>query len=79
VHVAPQVIPAGLEATVPEPTVATLSVYVTVGAAANVAVTVVAAFIVTVHVPLPVHPPLQPPNTMPLAGVAVSVTTAPLV
>lgn len=44
----------------------------------NVAVTVVALFIVTVHVPVPVQPlPLQPANVEPIAGEAVSVTTVP--
>jgi hypothetical protein len=43
----------------------------------NVAVTVTAAFSVTVHVPVPGHPatPLQPANVDPFAAVAVSVTT----
>jgi hypothetical protein len=46
----------------------------------NVAVTVSAALIVTEHPPVPVHPaPLQPANVDPLAAVAVSATTWPLV
>jgi len=42
-------------------------------------VTDVAALMVTVHVPVPVHPPaLQPVNVEPAAGVAVRVTAVPL-
>jgi hypothetical protein len=44
----------------------------------NVAVTAAAAFIVTVHGPVPVQAPLQPVNADPAFGVAVSVTTVPL-
>ena len=44
----------------------------------NVAVTVVAAFKVTVQVPLPVHPPPdQPVKTEPTDGDAVRVMTVP--
>jgi hypothetical protein len=46
----------------------------------KVAVTVVAAESVTVHVPVPEHPPpLQPVKVEPAAGAAVSVTAVPLV
>ena len=42
--------------------------------------TVVAAETVTVHVPVPEHPPpLQPVKVEPATGVAVSVTAVPLV
>ena len=41
----------------------------------NVAVTDLAAFIVTVHVPVPVHAPLHPANEEPVAAAAVNVTT----
>jgi hypothetical protein len=45
---------------------------------ANVAVTDLAAFIVTVQVrPVPLHAPPQPVNAEPLSGAAVSVTLAP--
>ena len=40
--------------------------------------TVVAALSVTVHVPVPAQPPLQPVNVEPAAGVAVKVTAVPL-
>jgi hypothetical protein len=44
----------------------------------NVAVTAAAAFIVTVHGPVPVQAPLQPVKAEPALGVAVRVTTVPL-
>jgi hypothetical protein len=44
----------------------------------NVAVTVVAAVIVTVQVPVPSHGALHPVNVEPSAGVAVNVTCVPL-
>ena len=49
------------------------------GAEEKVAVTVVAADIVTVQEPVPEQPPpLQPLKVEPAAGVAVSVTAVPL-
>jgi len=72
-HVAPQLIPTGLLVTVPLP----LPVFVTVRVynCVKLAFTACAAFIVTKQLPVPLHPaPLQPLNTDPLAGVAVSVT-----
>jgi hypothetical protein len=46
----------------------------------KLAVTDVAALIVTVQLPVPEQPPpLQPANVDPAAGVALSVTAAPLV
>src|SRR3989442_12043643 len=77
-HVAPQVIPAGELVTVPLPVPALLTVSATVGRA-KVAVTVVAALRVTVHVPVPEQPPpVQPVKVEPAAGVAVNVTAVPL-
>jgi hypothetical protein len=76
-HVAPQLIPAGALVTVPVPLPAFVTVSAT-GCSANVAVTVLAAFSVTVHAPVPVHAPLQPVKIAPAPGVAVSVTTVPL-
>jgi hypothetical protein len=48
------------------------------GGAVNVAVTVFAAFIVTLHDPVPAHPPPdQPANELLVSGDAVRVTTVP--
>jgi hypothetical protein len=48
--------------------------------AVKVAVTVVAAFTVAIHVPVPEQPlPLQPVKVEPAAGVAVKVTAVPIV
>jgi hypothetical protein len=47
--------------------------------ALNVAVTVAAALIVTVQVPVPLHPPpLHPANVDPDAAAAVSTTEVPV-
>jgi len=77
-HAAPQLMPAGELLTVPVP----LPDLFTVRAkdwTTKPAVTVVAAFMVTTHVPVPVHPPpVQPVKVDPAAGVAVSVTGVPL-
>jgi hypothetical protein len=78
-QVAPQEIPAGALATVPAPDLATVSAKDDCDCM-NVAVTEVAAIIVTVQVPVPVQPPpLQPVNMEPAAGAAVRVTTVPIV
>ena len=72
----PQLIPDGLDVTVPAPV--PFFDTASVSAASNVAVTLVAAFTVTVHVvDWPVHAPLQPANVEDAVGVAVSVTTVP--
>src|SRR2546428_9355959 len=77
-QVAPQETPAGALVTVPLPAPALLTVSVK-DCGAKVAVTEVAALIVTVHVPLPVQPPpLQPLKMEPAAGAAVKVTAVPL-
>lgn len=80
VQVAPQVSPAGDEVTVPVPSPAG-TIVIARGPAANVAVTDLAAFIVTtqVAVAVPLHAPEPAPDqplnvSLPL-GVAVSVTT----
>src|SRR5688572_6740711 len=68
--------PAGFEVTVPVP----LPVRVTtrVWLRANEALTLVSLLTVSVHGPVPVQPPpLQPRNTEPAWGVAVSVTGVP--
>src|SRR5436309_2459064 len=78
-HVAPQAMPAGLLFTVPAPAPALVSVRVK-DCTANVAVTEVAAFSVTMQVPVPEQPPpLQPEKVELAVGVAVKVTAVPLV
>src|SRR5436309_2100218 len=78
-HVAPQAMPAGLLATVPAPAPALVSVRVK-DCTANVAVTEVAAFSVTMQVPVPEQPPpLQPVKVELASGVAVRVTAVPTV
>ncbi len=72
---APQLIPAGLEVTVPLPTPALLTVSVK-RCRVKLAVTGLAALMVTVQVaPETVSHPLQPEKVDPKAGVAVRVTT----
>jgi hypothetical protein len=77
VHVAPQSIPRGEDNTdpVPVPDKVTSRSWVI---AEKVAVTEVAAVIVTTQVPVPPQPPpLQPVNVELASGVAVRVTTVP--
>jgi hypothetical protein len=74
-----QLIPAGLDVTVPNalalaPFIDSVSVCI-VGV--NVAVTLRAVFISTVQLPVPEHAPDHPANVFPGLGAAVSVTTAP--
>jgi 3D (Asp-Asp-Asp) domain-containing protein len=71
VQVVPQSMPAGTEPTVPEPFLATVSAKL---CSVKVAVTFLAASIVTLQDPAPVQAPLQPVNVDPVAGVAVSKT-----
>ena len=74
----PQLIPDGLELTVPLPVPVLLTVSTKLEES-KVAVTVLAAFIVTVHVgPDTVSHPLQPAKVDPPAALAVSVTLVPL-
>ena len=76
--VAPQLIPEGLEVTVPLPVPALLTVRVK-RCRVKVAVTDLDAFMVTEQVvPETVSHPLQPVKVDPVAGVAVRVTTVPL-
>jgi hypothetical protein len=78
-HVVPHVIPAGALVTLPAPRPARTTVSAT-GAGANAAPTVVAVASVTVHGPLPEHPPPdQPLKIEPAAGAAVRVTLVPAV
>ena len=75
VQVPPQLMPLGDETTVPVPLRVICSGWVI---RAKVAVTLRAALIVTVQVPVPLHPlPLQPVRRMPSPGTAVSVTVLP--
>jgi len=78
-QVAPQEIPTGALVTVPVPAPA-LDTVSAKEDCMKVAVTEVAAVIVTVQVPVPVQPPpLQPAKVEPAAGAAVKVTAVPLV
>jgi hypothetical protein len=77
-HVDPQLIPAGLEVTVPLPEPDNVTVSWS-PVAVNVAVTDCAALIVTEHVPVPEQPPPDHPvKVEPATGDAVNVTTVPL-
>jgi hypothetical protein len=77
VQSAPQLMPAGDDTTVPAPAPLRSTVSVCkIGL--KVAVTVVAAASATMHDAVPVQPPpLQPANTEPAVGEAVSVITVP--
>ena len=74
---APQLIPAGALVTVPLPVPALVSVNAKVWVV-KVAVTVVAALMLTTQVLVPVHAPLQPLKVEPAAGIAVNVTAVAL-
>jgi hypothetical protein len=78
-QVAPHVMAAGDEITVPAPVpvFVTVSRYEVTGPTLNVAVTLLAASIVTWQAPVPVHPPLHPANRDPPIGAAASVTDVP--
>ena len=79
-QVAPQLMPAGVLVTVPEPVpdLVTVSAKLFVDCA-KLATTVVAAVMVRVQVPVPSHGPApQPVKVEPVAGVAVSVIAVPL-
>jgi hypothetical protein len=84
-HVAPQLIPAGVLVTVPVPAPARVTVSVCWvggggggGAAPNVAVTASAVLTVRVQVDaVPEHAPPQPVNVVPFWPCALSVTTVP--
>src|SRR3989454_9468469 len=75
-QIAPQVTAAGVLFTVPAPAPAVETVRAKTDE--KVAVTVVAAETVAPHGAVPLHPPpLQPTNTEPPSGAAVTVTTVP--
>lgn len=66
--------PDGLLVTVPLPVLVTVSEYGVWEDRPKVAVTLLAASMVTVHVPVPLHPPpLQPVKVLPDDGDAVRV------
>ena len=72
----PHVIPVGVLVTVPLPVPAFVTVSAKVGS--KVAVTVVAADMVTMQAPVPEQfPPVQPVKVESVVGVAVSVTAVP--
>ena len=74
-HVAPQLIPAGLLVTVPDPVPALATATEVWPMTLKVAVTSFAADMTTEHgVVAPVQAPAQPTNTLPGEGVAVSET-----
>jgi hypothetical protein len=76
-QVDPQLMEPGDDVTVPAPVPVLATESVNVGRW-KLAPTVIAAVIVTVHVPVPLQPPpLQPPKIEFTAGVAVSVTRVP--
>src|SRR5262245_15860978 len=76
-HVDPQLMPAGVEVTTPLPAPALPTPRVNV-CWVKVALTAVAAFMVTLQLLVPEHPPpLQPANAEPPAGLAESVTKVP--
>jgi hypothetical protein len=79
-QVVPQLMPAGLLVTVPEPLPdnCTASWNDVAVARAKLAVTLVFAVSVSAQVEVPLHAPDQPVNVDPVAGVAVSVTAVPL-
>ena len=78
-HAAPQLMPAGLLVTVPEPVPAVLIVSVDCigGEAAKFAVTELSELRVKLHPPEPEQAPLQPVKPKFCEGVMVSVTTVP--
>jgi hypothetical protein len=78
-HATPQLMPAGLLVTVPEPDPVLLTWRAGLPPVdANVAVTLVAALMVTVQVPVPEQPPPdQPVNVEPASPSAASVPEVP--
>src|SRR5262245_19823227 len=74
-HVVPQLIPAGLEVTVPVPVPLLFRVSVSLAVTVlNVAMTVRAWVMDAVQAPVPVQAPLQPANVEPDPAAAESVT-----
>ena len=75
-HVPPQSIPAGLLVTVPDPVPAFVTLRAK-GCRVKVAVTLRAAVMATMQLPVPVQSPPQPMKVEPVVGVAVRVTLLP--
>jgi hypothetical protein len=78
VHVEPQLMPLGLDVTVPLPVPARVTLNANVDAVLKFAVTLRACVIDTVHAPVPEHAPFHPTNDEPPDAAAVSVTAVPL-
>jgi hypothetical protein len=72
----PHEIASGLEVTLPDPFPPARTVSNS-GMRLRVALTDCAWFMVTAQVPVPVHAPVQPTKTEPVAGLAVRMTVAP--
>jgi hypothetical protein len=53
-------------------------VVVAVTGVLNIAPTVLTVFIVTAHVPVPLHAPVHPAKVWPVVGIAVSATIVPV-
>jgi phage tail protein X len=78
-HVLGQLIPVGLLVIVPDPVPASVTERAkVVTVVLNVAVTDLAALMVTLHEPVPLHAPVQPAKVDPAVAFAVKVTTVPL-
>lgn len=71
--------PAGVLVMVPAPVPVTVTVSVADVGLLKVAVTEEFALRVRTHEPVPLHAPDQPAKVIPVVGVAVSVTTVPVV
>src|SRR5688572_17359768 len=71
----PQLMPGGFDDTMPMPLPA--SATISVFWRTKFAVAVLSASSVTVHVSMPLHAPVQPTNSEPVAALAVSVTVEP--
>jgi hypothetical protein len=76
VHVLPQSMPAGVLVTVPVPVPALVTVSVGL-CSVNETVTLLAASIVTVQLPVPAQAPLQPVKVEPVDELGVRVTLVP--
>jgi hypothetical protein len=76
-HVLPQVMPAGLLVTVPDPVPIFMTERAYVGINVNVALTDFELSMMTGHVPVPLHGLPHPVNVDPLFGVALIVMVVP--